>query len=120
MRIVLDTGCFYRPAELGTLRSPRLRVVIPAVAIAERRRQLLRDRRPLDELTELLSLTGFEVEPYGRDEASSTPFLDDARWARHARDAMIAAHVRPGDVLWTTNPKDFLALGLKPEQVRAI
>lgn len=118
MRIVLDTGAFFRPAELATLLPPRHQVIVPTVALAERRRRILRDGRSLDELAELLALTGFVVEAHGSDEAFSTPYLGDAQRARHARDAMIAARVRPGDVLWTTNPKDFPALGLKPEQVR--
>ena len=31
-----------------------------------------------------------------------------------------AAHVRPGDALWTTNPRDFAELGLAPAQVVAV
>ncbi|MEA3201026.1 MAG: hypothetical protein QOE90_2454 [Thermoplasmata archaeon] len=121
MRIVLDTGVFFRPAVLRELAAAEdADVVVPAVVLAERRRQLaLAGRRP-EELLEILEGNGFAIEPLGRDEAMRVPLADDARWRRHARDALIASHVGPVDVLWTTNPRDFLAFGLAPAQVRGV
>lgn len=119
MRIVLDTGVFFRPAALSALLDKV--VVIPTVVVAERRRQLARDGQDIDRFLHLLESGNFELEPFDAAHALAMPTItDDARWRRHARDAMIAAHVGPDDVLWTTNPKDFLALGLKPAQIRGI
>lgn len=119
MRAVIDTGVFFRPDVLHSLIDEI--VVIPTVAVAERRRQLARDGRDVERFVQLLDGGDFVLEPFDYEYAMTMPIItDDARWRRHARDAMIAAHVRPGDVLWTTNPKDFLTLGLRPEQVRGV
>jgi hypothetical protein len=64
---------------------------------------------------------GIEVEPFGQDEARRfAARLDDARWARLARDAMVAGHLRPGDLLWTTDPHDFAELGVAPARLHAV
>lgn len=120
MRIVLDTGVFFRPSALAETLATRRPVVLPTLVVAERRRQLIRDARNLASLERAVNESGYWIESFGLDEALRMPALTDATWARHARDAMIAAHVREGDVLWTTNPRDFLALGMRPEQVRGV
>lgn len=120
MRVVLDTGAFYRRGTLGAFRGTDTEVVVPGVAFAERLRQLARDGRDIHHFLATLEEASFFVEAFGETEALRMVPLDDATWALDARDAMIAAHVREGDVLWTTNPRDFLALGLKQAQVRGI
>lgn len=120
MRAVLDTGVFYRRELLEGFLASEIEVVVPAVAYAERVRQLRRDGRDVEEFDRALARGNFVVEPFGGEEALRIPALRDREWGEHARDAMIAAHVREGDLLWTTNPRDFLAIGLKPSQVRGV
>lgn len=120
MRIILDTGVFFRPDALESFRAIEIDVVVPSVVLAERRRQLANAARDPREIDRILARGEFDTEPFGTGEACNMMILDDDAWERRARDAMIAAHVRDGDVLWTTNPKDFLTLGLRPEQVHAV
>lgn len=120
MRVIIDTGVLFRPALMRELRDGGHSGVLPAVALAERVRQLRREGRDVDRFLVELEATMTRIEPFGVHETLRTAPLDDATWKRHARDAMIAAHVREGDVLWTTNPRDFLALGFAPEQVRGV
>lgn len=117
MRVVLDTGALYRPQRLRALKGRQVEVVIPAVAFAERVRQVHRAGGDVHRLRATLAKARFQVEPFGEAEAIRMARPDDGAWARHARDAMVAAHLRRGDVLWTTNPRDFLALGVAPAQV---
>ena len=122
MSIVLDTGVFFRPALVRSLGHAKERVVVPAVVLAERARQMARQGRPFSELVGLIEDARFEIEPFGVAQAAAVAHAapDDDAWRRHARDAMIAAYLRPGDVLWTTNPRDFLALGVPAAAMRAV
>ncbi|MFP5379813.1 MAG: hypothetical protein ACLGHP_08725, partial [Vicinamibacteria bacterium] len=63
----------------------------------------------------------FGPSPHARGTQSCLPehAIDDRLWTRHARDALIAAHLREGDELWTTNPRDFEALGVPAARIRA-
>lgn len=119
MRIVLDTGVLWRPAAIRDLATSPHEIVLPAVAFAERLRQLAGQGRPPGPFEALIARMGITVEPFGKTEARRfVPRLtDDDRWRRLARDAMIAGHVGPDDVLWTTNPKDFHALGVPGEHL---
>lgn len=119
MRIVVDTGVFFRPDALRALAALPHEVVVPAVAFAERARQLAKRGVAAERLLALLDELGLRVEPFGPEEAlrHAARMTDDARWRALARDAMIAGHLRAGDVLWTTDPKDFLELGVPKEQV---
>lgn len=115
MSIVLDTSALYYPRALRALRGRAQAIIVPALVLAERARQLHRDRGldPQDFLAGLLR-HGFIVEPSGPSEVLRyAPFLDDTAWRRHSADALIAGHVRDGDELWTANPKDFRALGVE-------
>src|ERR1041385_309393 len=104
MRVILDTGVFFRPEKLLELRQDDRDVVVPAVVYQERLRQLRRKGAPEDELARLLSLLQFDVESFSVTEAhrrlTRVSQLSDAQWSKLARDAMIAGHVRPGDDLW--------------------
>lgn len=122
VRIVLDTGVFFRPAALRRLAEAPNLVVVPAMAFAERARQLAKRGVPADDLLRLLDRLAFAVEPFGPEEAAryAPALVDDGRWRSLARDAMIAGHLRAGDVLWTTDPKDFLDLGVPASQVVAV
>jgi predicted nucleic acid-binding protein len=121
LRIVLDTGVLFQPRTLVAARATGRPVVLPAVALAERLRHFARDRRPTPGFVGDLDQAGILVEPFGVDEASHLPpsANDDRLWARHSRDALIAAHLREGDELWTTNPRDFEALGVPAARIRA-
>lgn len=119
MRIVLDTGAFFHPVALRKLKTTPVRGVVPAVVFAERCRQLQRDGRSIERFARDLDEMDFEVEPFGKAEGlrCAAKVVDDRLWARLSRDALVAGHVRDDDVLWTTNPRDFLALGLDPERI---
>lgn len=119
MRTVLDTGVLFRPTALQALKQQAADVVVPAVAYAERLRQFAARGASRAELDDYLARMRFRVEPFGPEEAARyvPGMMDDAAWQRLARDAMIAGHVGPNDRLWTTNPKDFLALGVPKDQI---
>lgn len=116
---MLDTGVFFRPEALLAVAGLARPVVVPAVVYMERMRQLSRDRRDLAEFHDVLEAMQFDVEPFGKPEAAryAPAIHDDASWRRLARDAMIAGHVGEDDVLWTTNKKDFLAVGVLAERI---
>lgn len=121
MRIILDTGMLFRPDALSLARESPHIVVLPAIALAERCRQLTRDGHDASALLATLHHAGVEVEPFTSTEAQRLPphTRDDATWRRHARDALIAAHVGARDELWTTNPRAFEALGIPRALLRA-
>ncbi|HEX2021368.1 MAG TPA: hypothetical protein VHH36_01540 [Candidatus Thermoplasmatota archaeon] len=121
MRLVLDTSAFYYARALR--RVPRGdRVIVPAVAFAERARQLKRDGRASPAAFHgSLADRGWKVEAFREEHALRAAHLapvDDARWQDLARDVLVAAHVRPDDVLLTANVGDFLALGLPAARLR--
>ncbi len=119
MRIVLDTNVFFHPPALDQIGGIPHDAVVPAVAYAERVRQLARRGVTVEEFDAYLRGNDLVVEPLGPEEASRHPprIHDDAVWARVARDALIAGHVRDGDVLWTANVRDFLDVGVPEAQV---
>lgn len=122
LRILLDTSVFFKPAAMAELRSRHEDVVLPAVAFAERARQLRRDGRALDVFLEGLQANHIMVEPFGHDEAlRRAQFVtDDSMWKRHSRDALIAGHVKDDDQLWTANPRDFIEVGVPSRQIMDI
>lgn len=121
VRIVLDTGILFRPRALKDARETGRPVVLPAVAVAERLRHFVRDGRATPGFVEDLRAAGVDIEAFGEREATRLPTgaYEDGLWSRHSRDALIAAHLRPGDELWTTNPRDFEALGVPKSRLRA-
>ncbi len=94
-------------------------VVVPVVVYAERRRQLAKAKAALDDFDRLLDEIGVTLEALGPDEAIrfTSELVDDRKWTRLARDAFIAGHVGPDDRLFTTNPRDFIELGVPETQV---
>lgn len=122
MRIVLDTSILWNPGALSRLAHEAGDHVVPAVAYAERARQYAQSGRSIRQLDDTLEGFYLRVEPFTREFALRfVPRLtDDVEWKRLDRDAMIAGHVGPADVLWTGNPKDFLAVGLREDQVVAV
>lgn len=119
MSIILDTGVLWRPQALDRLQGQRAPLVLPSVALAERARQYRKKGWPVDRLLQDLDDNGISIETLGPLEAlrRAPSVLDDVRWQRHCRDALIAGHIGPDDMLWTTNPRDFLELGVPPDQV---
>lgn len=119
MRIILDTSALFYPRALEAL-DPAIPVVVPPVVFLERSRQLAREgRMEPAAFARLLRDSGWVVEPFGLEEALRAPTgrLAEPQWRRLARDAMIAGHVRPRDQVWTSNPRDFEALGLSRDQI---
>lgn len=119
MRVILDTGVFFHPEALDMLRWYAAPVIVPVVVYAERRRQLAKAKADLDEFDRLLDEMGVTLEALGPAEAirHTSQLVDDRVWTRLARDAFIAGHVGPDDRLFTTNPRDFLDLGVPEDQV---
>lgn len=119
MRIIIDTGVLFYPRALRELAEFPDDIILPAVAYAERVRQLCAKGHSADEFDLWLQRNSIDVEAFDRVHARRVvPRLtSENAWIRLARDAMIAGHVGSDDVLWTTNPKDFLAMGLSRSQV---
>jgi predicted nucleic acid-binding protein len=119
VRLVLDTGVFYRLDALEQLKEVGAPIILPATVYMERGRQLLARGVPLESWDRTIREYGFIVEPFSSKEAArqAVHIHDERRWRRLYRDAMIAGHVGPHDVLWTTNPRDFLEVGLEAGQV---
>lgn len=107
LTFVLDTTALWHPpltARILEMRSRavhQVRFVLPAVAYAERRRQLARDRRNVSVWEEDLRRAQIEVEHFGAEEAARLRVDDDDLWERHARDYLVASHVGPGRVAVT-------------------
>lgn len=122
VRIVIDTGVFWRPEALEKLAGLRRRIVLPAVAFAERSRQLVKRGVSVDRFLQVLARMHIQVEDFTVRQARryAVNVAAEALWLRASRDAMIAGHLEPGDVLWTTNSSDFLSLGVPPDQVHAV
>ena len=121
MRIILDTGVLWRPDAIALVSGERVDVILPAVAYAERQRQLVQQGKTTDFLDKMLRTNDIDVEPFTREEANRvSPTVSDDFWESLARDAMIAGHVGVEDVLWTTNSKDFLELGLLNHQILVV
>lgn len=119
MRVVLDTSALFYPRAIEAL-DPSWPVFVPSVVFLERSRQLAREGRMRPaEYAAVLRANGWQVEAFGVEEAlrAPAPRLGDKDWKRLSRDAMIAGHVRPGDELWTANPRDFRFLGLEASRV---
>lgn len=119
MRILIDTGVLWLPDAMKKLSARDEDLVLPAFAYAERVRQLERTGRALAMFDDALDAARIVVEPFGRKQGHhlSRRAGDEAVWKRLAGDAMIASHLESGDVIWTTNPKDFRELGIPDEQI---
>lgn len=119
VRLVIDTGVFFRREALERLKEVDVPIIVPATVYMERGRQLLARGVTQQAWDRTIRTRGFVVEPFSRQEAArfAMQIDDDHRWGRLYRDAMIAGHVGPEDVLWTMNPEDFLAVGLEADQV---
>ncbi|SRR5581483_2332062 len=118
MAVVIDTNVLWHPEVLDLLEDED--VVVPALVFLERSRQLRQRGRDPDDLLRNLERLGWRVEPFDVEHAYRSALrapLDDKAWIKLARDAIIAGHVGPGDVLWTFNAKDFRALGVAKERV---
>ena len=119
MRIVLDTCALFNPGIWDQLSERHEDIILPAVAFAERARQIHLNGGSVREFEIILSAFQIAVEPFSRSEAlRHAPAMEDETWWRtNARDAFIAGHVRPGDELWTGNTRDFLKLGIPQDSL---
>lgn len=122
-RVVLDTGALWSPSFIReAAKSGETGIILLAVAYTERARQMHRDGQDIRDLERLIKELGIEVEDFGRAEGlrRAAGVVDDRVWERVARDAMIAGHVGPGDILLTTNAEDFLELDVPAAQIRVV
>lgn len=117
MRLVIDTGVLFHPAALRAIAKYNEDIVLPAIAYAERVRQLRAQGRSVDEFASWLEANGIGVEAFGRTQARRIGIVEKVAWGRIAREAFIATPVETGDLLWTTNPRDFRAVGVAEEQI---
>lgn len=119
MRVILDTGVFYRPEAITRLAKIPDDVVVPTVVLAERIRQVERDGFNSTAFRRLLYRCQFQVEPLYEEAAlrHTRHVHDDEAWNRLARDALIAGHALEDDMIWTTNPSDFLEIGVPEHQI---
>lgn len=121
MRVILDTGAFFRPKALLELNDADAPIVVPAVAYAERLRQITQHGQAEADFEHYLAMLGCTVEAFtARQARRFIPGLarqPQRLWERLARDAMIAGHLEPGDHLWTTNGKDFFDVGVPADQI---
>lgn len=122
VRYIIDTGVFYNPYALEQIAATRLDIIVPVTVYMERVRQLRRNRLDPRRFIRYLKANEFDVEDFSRHHAErfAVRIHDDKIWRRLYRDAMIAGHVGKDDVLWTTNPKDFRAVGLEADQVAGV
>lgn len=121
MRIILDTGVLWRPDAIELATGNSRDVILPIVAFIERSRQYVSRGWTVQDLRITLEANDIEIEPLTEVEALkySTSVGDD-RWNALSRDSMIAGHIKETDEVWTTNPKDFLELGVPAHQVVAV
>ncbi len=122
VRTILDTNVLWDRAALERILASADDVIVPAIVFTERARQLVREGRgTAATLGALLERLDFVIEPFAEQEGGryAAGMVDDERWRRLARDAMIAGHVRPSDTLLTHNVRDFLDVGVPASQVVA-
>jgi hypothetical protein len=120
LRIVIDIGVFFRREIWLELAEFDDDIVLPAVAFTERARQLSRQGINPRDFQIMLHMFDIEIEPFRAQEGLLRAVTaDDDWWKLNARDALIGGHVGPSDMLWTTNPKDFIKLGINPNQIVA-
>jgi predicted nucleic acid-binding protein len=119
VRVILDTGVFFRPEALRRAAAMEAELVVPTVVFMERARQLRRDGGDVAAFAKRLAADGYVVEPFRASHALrfAVPLTDDQLWRKHFRDAMIAGHLEEGDELWTTNRRDFERIGVPREQI---
>lgn len=122
LRIVLDTGVFYYPEALTRLAELPHDIIVPVVALAERLRQVERDGLDGGAFRRALRRAQVDVEPMREDHATrfAPTLTEDVDWRRLSHDAFIAGHVGDDDELWTTNPEDFVRIGLRAAQIVAV
>lgn len=118
MRIVLDTGVLFHPKKLKELEASRSEIVLPAMAYAERVRQLHEQGRDIAQFDDWLRVSAIIVEPFGIIQARRFAARLTAKdWRRMVRDALIAGHVNEADLLLTTNQRDFVHLGIPMDRI---
>lgn len=104
MKFVLDTSALWHAplwealataSGRGLIEDGRLQVILPAVAYAERLRQMRRYGQDVDLWKRSLDALGVEREGFQEMEAEriGASAWTEVEWRRHARDALIAAHV---------------------------
>lgn len=102
--LVLDTTALWdrsllemlgRASARGLQERGALEAVLPAVAYAERIRQLRRDGQSERTWMAQLGTSGIRIEAFGREEADRLPEapVDDDAWAGRSRDFLISRHV---------------------------
>lgn len=118
MRVVLDTSALWVAHVWDDILAQPQEYVLPAIAFAERARQYAERGVAVEVLWARLQQAGIVVEAMGAVEASRYfAKLPRGRLEALGRDAFIAGHVGPDDVLWTSDVDDFIELGVPLSQV---
>ena len=117
MRLILDTGVLFHPAALRAIAQYREPIILPAIAYAERIRQLRAAGRSTADFDTFLSKSNIVVEAFDRGSAQRVPAIGQELWNKASRDVLIATHVHDDDLLWTTNPRDFRSVGVPEERL---
>jgi len=110
VRLVLDTNALwsrqlvtalFEAATTGRTTDGTIEVVLPAVAYAERVRQLRRDGRDVARWKADLVRMGVSVECFCAEQADELEGVADPTWGADGRDHLIAAHAREGGTVVT-------------------
>lgn len=103
MKLVLDTAALWHTpllhalsdaCQLGMMEHGDVEAILPAVAYAERLRQLAERGQDLRIWRARLEMMGIRVEPFSESQAEALAHttVDVTMWKRHARDFLVAAH----------------------------
>lgn len=114
MRIILDTSVLWNKRLLNELATMPNEIIVPAVVFAERARQFRKNGFSVRDLQIILHANGFQIESLSAQMATKycSEIIDDDDWKKLSRDSLIAGHIKNCDQLWTSNPKDFIKLGV--------
>lgn len=101
MILVLDTNALWNQELMREIAAAQaadrssIDPILPALAYAERRRQVSADEDKLAAFDAILERVQPTIEPFTRSEgdrvAQQSPTRDE--WEEHARDVLIAAHI---------------------------
>lgn len=115
MKLVLDTNALWSVPLFDALAEARVaatsgltqvQAIVPAVAYAERYRQMRQRPRGTELLATALERGGVHIEAFGPEQVHRLPagVADGQAWTAHGRDFLIAAHVH-GDRVAVTEDR---------------
>jgi len=120
MTMWLDTNVFWNKQFLLEIKTFSDEVAISSIVFYERLRQLLKHSITAADFRQYLENNKIYIRDFTSAEGNSIPqpiITDDKLWKSLARDAMIASHIGPNDIIVTSNSKDFIALEIPFKQI---